>query len=190
MPITGKSLGDAARQFRDHLNSVLARTVTQRPLVLTVANNRAMLAFRAQGGLLDSAELKTKYGGVRLVIGHTCDAVVIDGEWRLRTIGYMYHIIPVDQNEPLLRWEYVREWPDDTARWCRHHLQGSIECRIGRYAIILNDIHLPTGWVTIEEVLRFCIVDLGVSPLAPDWHDILEKSYQQFKTTFTLPGEV
>jgi hypothetical protein len=33
--------------------------------------------------------------------------------------------------------------------------------------ISLNDVHVLTGFVTVEEVLRFCIVDLGVPPLSP-----------------------
>jgi len=41
---------------------------------------------------------------------------------------------------------------------------------------LLNDLHLPTGWVRLEEVLRFCIVDLGVRPLSPRWHEALVES--------------
>ena len=40
---------------------------------------------------------------------------------------------------------------------------------------------MPTGWVSIEEIIRFCIVDLGVPPLdpgvdadgIPNWHTLL-----------------
>jgi len=57
--------------------------------------------------------------------------------------------------------------------------------------VSLNDLHLPTGWVTIEEVIRFCIVDLGV-PTNPahDWDAVLEASYQTFRTDFAPIGEV
>jgi hypothetical protein len=43
---------------------------------------------------------------------------------------------------------------------------------------------LPTAFVTIEEVLRFCIVDLGARALDRNWHDVLTKSYQMFKGDF------
>ena len=42
--------------------------------------------------------------------------------------------------------------------------------------MLLNELHLPTGWVPIEEVLRFCIDDLGVRPLSPGWHETLAAS--------------
>jgi hypothetical protein len=52
-------------------------------------------------------------------------------------------------------------------------------------AVSLNDLHLPTGYVAFEEVLRFCIVDLGVHPLSDGWDGVLRESYEQFKTEFT-----
>jgi hypothetical protein len=51
-----------------------------------------------------------------------------------------------------------------------------------------NDWHLPTGWVPIEEIIRFCIVDLGVPPLDtsvdadgnPGWHTrLVQRSYDE-----------
>jgi hypothetical protein len=51
----------------------------------------------------------------------------------------------------------------------------------------MNKLHVPTGFVAIEEVLRFCIVDLGVPPLAGEdrWNTALDESYRRFKTEFT-----
>jgi hypothetical protein len=49
----------------------------------------------------------------------------------------------------------------------------------------MNNLHLPTGFVALEEVLRFCIVDLGVNPLSDEWNGVLEESYRLFKTEFT-----
>jgi hypothetical protein len=53
------------------------------------------------------------------------------------------------------------------------------------HTVSLNDLHLPTGYVPFEEVLRFCIADLGVSPFAEDWDSVLQESYDLFKTEFT-----
>jgi hypothetical protein len=44
--------------------------------------------------------------------------------------------------------------------------------------------------MTIEEVLRFCIVDLGVPPISRRWHEILEESYQRFKDDFAPRGSL
>jgi len=38
--------------------------------------------------------------------------------------------------------------------------------------------------VTIEDILRFCIVDLGVEPLSANWHEILQESYELFREEF------
>jgi hypothetical protein len=40
-----------------------------------------------------------------------------------------------------------------------------------------------------REVLRFCIVDLGVKPLSPDWNEILRESERQSRAGFATPGE-
>lgn len=71
---------------------------------------------------------------------------------------------------------------------CRHHLQGPLLVPFGRHELNLNDFHLPTGYTTIEDVIRFCIVDLGASPLSRDWHETLEGSYRLFKTKFAPRG--
>lgn len=117
-----------------------------------------------------------------LAIGQNCGSVLTkEGPHQLVTVEYRYTLPPEGTDEPLLRWEYVRQ-PDGP--WCRHHLQGTVPLRIGRETVTLNDLHLPTGYVTIEEVLRFCIVDLGVEPLAGDWDRTLRESYERFKTEF------
>ena len=54
----------------------------------------------------------------------------------------------------------------------------------------LNDLHLPTGFTTIEEVLRFCIVDLGVTPLSDEWDRVLTDSYEKFKGDFAPRGQL
>ena len=86
--------------------------------------------------------------------------------------------------ESFLRWEYVRT-PVPEGLWCRHHLQGPLPLEFPRDTVSLNDLHLPTGYVPFEDVLRFCIVDLGVRPLSEDWDRILRESYARFQTEFT-----
>jgi hypothetical protein len=53
--------------------------------------------------------------------------------------------------------------------------------------IPMDDLHLPTGYVPIEEIIRFCIVDLGVAPISGDWARILDESYREFRTQFVGP---
>jgi hypothetical protein len=82
-----------------------------------------------------------------------------------------------DTAEPLVRWEYVSGPPAAGELWCRYHLQGAIVLGISSAPeLTLNTWHLPTGPVAIEEVVRFCIVDLGVTPLSDDWDHRLRES--------------
>jgi hypothetical protein len=39
----------------------------------------------------------------------------------------------------------------------------------------------------LEEIVRFCIVDLNVKPLTAKWDEVLFASYQRFKAEFTSP---
>ena len=97
-------------------------------------------------------------------LGQALDTVEHDGRFRLRTISYWYRI----QHEPelrakaALRWEYDRSTKTD--EYARHHAQLAAEMQLGSRKLDLDKAHLPTGWVTIEEVIRFLIVDLGLEP--------------------------
>ena len=183
MPIRGRTLRKAAQNFCNHANRVLNRTVTKTRLLVIDVPPRVQVTFR-QGGRPVEAKLQTRFGPIGLYFGQVCDSVVDqDGLHTLRTIEYKYTLTPAGADEPLLRWEYVKHLPPG-AEWCRHHLQGPVDLEIHRHSVPLDDLHLPTGYVTFEEVLRFCIVDLGVRPLHRDWSAILRQSYEQFKAEF------
>jgi hypothetical protein len=81
-----------------------------------------------------------------------------DGLHTLNIVKYAYDLTSPGARERTLRWEYDGLTTDSEARWCRHHLQGPVELPLaGGHRPRLNDFHLPTGWVPIEEVLRFCV---------------------------------
>lgn len=188
MPITGRTLHEAAQTFCDHLNRVLSTTVTQTRVVAFGPRGarRIQVTFR-QAGQPIKAPLRTRFGQMGLYIGQVCDSVIRGGLHELRTVKYTYTLTPEGTEEPLLRWEYVKE-PGPEDRWCRHHLQGNVSLPIGRETVSLNDLHLPTGYVTIEDILRFCIVDLGIEPPSINWHEILQESYERFRIEFAPGG--
>ena len=67
----------------------------------------------------------------------------------------------------------------------RHHVQLATNVSTsGGHSLDLNRLHVPTGWVTIEEVIRFLIKDLGVDPVSTDWPGILVRS-EAFFTELT-----
>lgn len=114
-----------------------------------------------------------------------------NGEHFFRTIQYRYALMPERHSEPQIRWKYVR-FPRKHETFSRYHIQGPISLNLfdaQHKQITLNDLHLPTGWVPVEEVLRFCIVDLGVRPLSPDWDEILRESERLSRVEFATTGE-
>lgn len=186
MAITGRSLRDAAENFRGHINRVLAQTVTRTPVFVIPAEetHRIQVAFRLPGQPA-GPQLVTGFGRIRVYLGQVCESERrADGRHELRTVEYRYYLTPEGAEQPLLRWEYIRA-PEAGALWCRHHLQGPMNLPLPGHVVSLNDLHLPTGYVAFEEVLRFCIVDLGVRPLSDAWDGILRDSYERFKTEFT-----
>lgn len=182
MPITGRSLWHATLQLCEHLNHVLATTVTQTRLVPVEPRAGATLihvSFRQRGQPIE-APLAARFGRLRLYLGQVCDGVPLkDGQVQLRTLGYKYTLTVDDEVEPLFRWEFGRQMP---GFYCRHHLQGAVPLQIGRHAVSLNDLHLPTGYVRVEEILRFCVADLGVRPRSEEWDWVLRDSYERLKS--------
>lgn len=125
-----------------------------------------------------------RFGELKFTILHVCGTTVRDGQACLCTVAYSYGVGPSDIDEPLFRWDYERERNDPDKRYCRHHLQGTMSVNLGEGVFDFNRQHLPTGYVPIEEVIRFCIVDLGVRPLHDDWSERLDASYEGFIRRF------
>ncbi|HTU98796.1 MAG TPA: hypothetical protein VMF14_23290, partial [Solirubrobacteraceae bacterium] len=76
----------------------------------------------------------------------------------------------------------------DRTRYSRHHTQMAATVDLGGGAVLdLNKAHVPTGWVTFEEVIRFVIHDLGVKPPCGDeaWPGLLEDSERKFHEEFS-----
>lgn len=180
MPIVDRSLEAAARTLRDRLNALLAVTLTEARLVMVKVRGTVYLGFR-QGGATVEAPLTTPRGRFGLYIGQALEDVEHPGGVRLATRSYRYVLTPEGAREGLFRWEYEKRWPKPGDRWCRHHLQGTVEVPFPSGPVVLNALHLPTGYVTLEEVIRFCIVDLGARPLSDGWHEALEESYARFR---------
>jgi hypothetical protein len=185
MPIEGRSLEAISRTFCDQLNRLLAKTISQQPLVMLAGPTGTVnIAFRhaAPDRIVQTARLRTRFGEMELFIGLLCEATKIKpNRFRLFVSEYRYTLTPTGLDDPLWRWEYKRKWPRQTDRWCRHHVQGDIPITISAHTISLNELHLPTGYVALEEIIRFCLTDLRVRPLFTGWHDIIEKSYRRFR---------
>jgi hypothetical protein len=194
VPIEGRTVFEASLAFSDYLNRLLNTTLTRSRIQAIGPEDspRVHVTFR-ENGSPTSAQLYTKYGPITLYLGQYCEGVrTPNGMQRLITVEYTYTITLGDRDawattEPLLRWEYVRR-PERDGLWCRHHLQGPVPLPLGRAGDVpMNDLHLPTGYVPIEEIIRFCLVDLDVRPLSDDWPRILDESYARFREELVGP---
>ena len=185
MPIIERTPYECFNAFAEHLRGLIAATVTSRyPLSTVPANERMILSFREKIPI--AVPIETAYGRLYFYLGQALEAVVHPDGYRLRTRQYWYRI---QLNEDLksqaaLRWEYDATTAMDD--YARHHAQLSTTVALGGAKLDLNKAHLPTGWVTIEEVIRFLIVDLGMSPpCGDDWPSIVKESERRFYEDFT-----
>jgi hypothetical protein len=143
------------------------------------------LSFR-EGELPVAVPIRTTFGRLFFYLGQALEAVQEDGTFRLRTRQYWYRLQPSPNlnEKALLRWEYNTETPRDAH--CRNHAQMRTTLPFGTGSLSLDDAHMPTGWVTMEEVIRFLIVDLGhAPPCGSAWPDVLEESERAFYEEFT-----
>jgi hypothetical protein len=106
-----------------------------------------------------------RIGPIQLVLGHQFK-MVKDGmrSWHVSTVAYRYHLLDGNDHE-LAAWH----WHPDTSPTPedRPHLHV-------RGAAIERRVHLPTGRISLEAIIRLLLTDLGVSPTRDHETDFLE----------------
>jgi hypothetical protein len=189
LPIIARTPAGCFRLFEKHVRKLVADTVTRTHPVnrlFVTGETRMTLSFR-EGSDTIAVPIKTKFGRLYFYLGQALEAVEEDdGRFRLRTRQYWYRIqdSPDLKTKALLRWEYDTETADDA--YCRHHSQIKRDLPFGEGVLSLDDAHLPTGWVLMEEVIRFLIVELGHKPpCGKKWSAILKASERAFYEEFT-----
>lgn len=187
MPIIERTPQLCFDVFEQHVKSLVAATLTKQPLIgLPGEKGRMTLSFR-EGEAPIAAPINTSLGRLYLQLSHALEAVPEHGAYRLKTRRYWYRIqrSPDFRSKAILRWEYDSQTAAD--QHARHHAQLATTIALDDgEALELNKLHLPTGWVTIEEVIRFLIVDLRVAPPCGDaWPAKLAKSERRFFDEFT-----
>lgn len=95
------------------------------------------------------------------------------GPWRVQTAGYSY-IIHGEEGHELFayQWQPHGRSPVTTPHL---HLGSGLDAPDTQ----LPKVHLPTGRVSIEEVIRLAI-ELGAAPLREDWEEVLKTTEDAF----------
>lgn len=185
MPIIKRTPRECFNVFAEHLRGLVAATVTTRyPLQMVPTDRKMTLSFYE--GQPIAVPIDTAYGRLYFYLGQALEAVDDPNGYRLKTRQYWYRIQLDEQlkSQAVMRWEYDATIAVD--HYARHHAQLSTAVELGDATLDLNKAHLPTGWVTIEEVIRFLIVDLGmVPPCGDDWPTVVSESERKFYEDFT-----
>jgi hypothetical protein len=188
MPIVETRPRPAFDRFEKHIEEVVRAVLPMPPpirLALTSKGEFGVLEF-VGGGVASAVPLQTRVGDLWLSV--TQELVAIREQrrrYRLRTRRYAYKLHPTagSRSEAILRWEYSSDTEDD--KWCRHHMHAHANMALGNGDLGIERLHLPTGWVLIEHVLRFLFHDLEVPPRTEDWPKILRASETKFYEEFT-----
>jgi len=191
VPILGGKPWECFEPFREHIAKIVGATLSRRVQVrLEGPRGGDTVYMRFETGETRSTlRLNTILGPIDFYLRQEllAEPHTLRG-YRLRTRRYWYHLLQADEIKPFLRWEYVsREHEQGRGTLhCRNHLHFSQQIQFGESAIDLHHAHVPTGWVTIEEVIRFLIHELeAVPPCGDRWDKVLTTGDDRFYQEFT-----
>lgn len=187
MPIIGRTPAECVNTFRRHVAQLVSKTITKTFPVLVIEREPRMIVSLSDGAA--PLPLDTNAGRLFFSLGQALEAVPEgDGTYRLRTLEYWYRLQETadPKGHAFLRWEYMRPRAVATAAAPRHHVHARASVPVGVESLDLNKVHVPTGWVTMEEVIRFLIHELGVKPpCGKAWPGVLAESEEAFYERFT-----
>ncbi|MEM6559778.1 MAG: hypothetical protein AAF605_08335 [Myxococcota bacterium] len=186
--LTGRTPHECFQKFADILNPLFTGTLSRisHLAIRPDGHGNASLSTEAAPITIDTSKYGKLYLRIlqRLSTGPTSKRGIV----RLQTNLYSYRLSSAPglrDTEPLFRWEYERE-AELADRPPRHHLHVPGTLPTNGDDLELKMLHIPTGWVAIEEVIRFMIADLGHTPPErndgePEWWEIVRESEKRFR---------
>jgi len=180
---TARTPREAFQTLQDHLNRTLNKVLTRTRLRFSVRHatqEKTSLAFFDRQLRPEAVQLHPSLPWY-LSLRQDIQAIPEGRGYTLRTLQYAYRIqrSASVQDEAEVRFEYVSPETDANFPYSRHHVQFHQDYHEVRERFSLQKLHIPTGGVTIEHVIRFLIADLGVPPLVTNWDEELKKSEEQ-----------
>jgi hypothetical protein len=105
------------------------------------------------------------------------DDVRYPGEYKASTLAYVYSVrLTEAPDDEVLAWHWhPLTTPDRPAP----HMHVTADIR--QLGTKLSKLHIPSGRVAFEEVVRFLIADLGVTPSRDDWQEVIGEAEDRFR---------
>jgi hypothetical protein len=98
-----------------------------------------------------------------------------------RQVDYQHYLLDADQREILAyHWHPTGVSP---VTWPHLHLSGRLaplDAGRGQALITIGGMHLPTGHVTLADVVRLLITEFDIRPRRADWAGVLETNHDPF----------
>ena len=172
--MAGKNPHQAVQNFIRPINEALSCVTDERAVASGDDPSEAQaLSFRHEASKLKSSPVLFLTVNIRF---HIRQAKGKKGPWKVSTSAYYYGIQDSDRREIL-----AYHWHPGVGPTYPHlHFHSATGS-----AKQLSKTHMPTKRISLEEVLRFIIEELGVKPMRSNWKDVVEgtqKRYENFRS--------
>lgn len=136
-------------------------------------------AYDVNGGPYAAVIDKFKLPGSTIYLSASMNYTIIEaqdadrGPFKVKTTAYQYMLTYKDEHEIL-----AYQWhPQSKIKFPHLHLGSSAKIS----SKTLNKLHMPTGRIALEQVLRLTVDELGVKPINNRWEAILAEAQSRFE---------
>jgi hypothetical protein len=168
-----------AREFAGLVGEVVNATVSRAPVTFVeLEDSIEFEGFVAHAPAKVPAPFSLEGGGFLFLYQHLC---LRRREKYLTTLGYRYVYQSGESDESqIFRFEYERE-PEDGYGYPRFHLHINATPNTYEGEKEFPSLHIPTGRVTIEDVVRHLVTEHSVGPISPAWEKTLAQAEESFR---------
>jgi hypothetical protein len=103
------------------------------------------------------------------------------GPWRVTTEQY-HHEYRTRDDKAMLSFDWH---PGSRVEYPHLHVGPAV---LAEQAVLMQKAHIPSGRISIEEVVRFGIEELGIVPLRGDWEQVLGEAQKAFEEWRSWPA--
>lgn len=172
-PLAGKNPQEAVHNFIIPLQGVLS-------CFSASAHLSHIGPYEVTGGPFALVIDKFKLPGSTIYLSASMNYTIVHvkedadrGPFKVKTTAYQYMLTYKDEQEI-----FAYQWhPDSQIKFPHLHLGSSAKIS----SKTLNKLHLPTGRIALEQVLRLTVDELGVKPIKGKWDSILTEAQSRFE---------